>query len=279
MRQIIVSRNFENEDVRDAMKELIAGFPKKNKVSQKDKWILSFDKTEDYYNAIMEFAVFFTEQKLAEVVIDFCCGQEMDGAEAQRTINAYFMAASDMIDYCIKTTGLLLKLYLEIEPNLNVESFMLFNMKRLKDEAMNDLSNPDFLENLSCLVESSILDKIAIVQCIGEIQACMEKIGITAEKVKDFKVFQDNTGIKCLTENNVLLNLKYLKTKYNININVDFSDDEIILILAGIFSPSRIILFSSVSREASKSIEDGLNIIDAIIGEVGVFHSHEKFPM
>lgn len=277
MTEIKILKSFEDKVKKQDIQKVMSSFPRKNRASTPDAWVLKFEKSDEFLGAIVQLASRMCEFKLSDIIFDFCVSQQMTQEECKKFIDAFFIYSGEFLEYSINVTTMMLRLYFENNDTLNMEAFLLFNMNLLGKELRDKLSNPEILDSISGIMGSSILDKISILQTIAEAQEILENTETEIEKVKDFKIYFEN-GIKCISDRKVIIDRKYFNDKYDIFIEEDFSDIEVIVILAALMIPERVILFKSINEVDRKKIADLINVICPICGEIKIFSADDDFP-
>lgn len=278
MFEIKILRAFEDAEKKKEITNLMRSFSKKNKVSAKDAWILNFEKRDDFVKAVVVIANKISEFKTADILYDYCVGQKMDNEMSRRFIESFFLYHSDFLSYAINITALNLDFYLSDNNILNIESFLLFNMNLLKKELDDKLMDPETINSVYNLMESSVLDKITVLQTIAETQEILDQENVKIEPVKDFKIYCENNELKCITDKKVLIDRYFFDKKYGVLLEEDFDDFEVLVILIGLMAPERVILYKSVPAEDMEEMKDLISAFEPIAGDIKIFNADEMVP-
>lgn len=279
MFEIKILKAFEHIEKKKEMTEFMRSFSRKNKENKKDSWILKFEKSEELFNAVLAISGKICEFKMTDALFDFCVSQGMDNVASRKFIDSFFLYYGDFLSYAMSITAMNLDFYLKDNDVLNVEAFLTFNMGGLQKEMDSKLSDPEVVSSLYGLMESSIMDKISIIQTLAETQEILEENNVKIEKAKDFKIYKDKTGIKCINEKKEEITREYFDEKYEVYFEEeDFSDLEVIVILSGVFQPNRVILFNSLDEEEKNSIRELIGTFAPIAGDIKIFNAEENMP-
>jgi len=278
MFEIKILKAFEDAEKKKEMTNLMRSFSKKNKVSTKDAWVLNFEKRDDFIKAVVIIANKISEFKTADILYEFCIGQKMDNEMSRRFIESFFLYHSDFLSYAINITALNLDFYLADNQVLNIESFLLFNMNSLKKELDDKLVDPETINSIYNLMESSVLDKITILQTIAETQEILDQEEVKIEPVKDFKIYCANNELKCITDKKIEINRYFFDKKYGVFLDEDFDDFEVLVILIGLMVPERVILYKSLPTEDVEEMRELISAFAPIAGDIKIFNADEMIP-
>lgn len=278
MFEIKILKAFEHIEKKKEITNLMRSFSKKNKVSEKDAWVLNFEKREDFIKAIVVLANKISEFKTADILYDYCINQKMDNDTSRRFIESFFLYHSDFLSYAINITALNLDFYLNDNNVLNIESFLLFNMNALKKELDDKLTDPETINSIFNLMESSVLDKITILQTIAETQEILDQENVKIKPVKDFKIYCVGEEIKCITDKKVEIDRFFFDKEYGIFLDEEFDDLEVLVILIGLMVPERVILFNSIPEEDKDDIKELVSAFAPIAGDIKIFNADEMVP-
>lgn len=278
MFEIKILRAFECAEKKKEMTNLMRSFSKKNKVSEKDAWLLNFEKREDFIKAVVILANKISEFKTADILYDYCVNQRMDNETSKRFIESFFLYHSDFLSYAINITALNLDFYFNDNSVLNVESFLLFNMNSLKKELDDKLSDPETINSIYNLMESSVLDKITILQTIAETQEILDQENVKIKPVKDFKIYCTDDEIKCVTDKKIEINRFFFDKEYGVYLDEDFDDLEVLVVLIGLMCPERVILFNSIPEEDKEDIRELVSAFAPIAGDIKIFNADDMIP-
>lgn len=278
MYEIKIIKAFEDAEKKKEMTNLMRCFSKKNKVSAKDAWVLNFEKKEDFIKAIIILSNKISEFKTADVIYEYCINQRMDNEMTKRFIESFFLYHNDFLSYSINITTMNLDFYLKDNNTINIESFLLFNMNSLRKELEDKLTDPETLNAIYNLMESSVLDKITILQTVAETQEILEQENVNIEPIKDFKIYFDGNTLKCITDKKVEIDRFFFDKKYGIFLDEDFDDLEVLVILIGLIVPERVILFKSIPDEDKEDINELISAFAPLAGDIKIFNADEMMP-
>lgn len=276
MNKVNLSREFELKETRILLKEILQDIPKKNRFMNKQECYVTYDNNEELDIIATAFATVLTETKIVDYLYNYCEFQKMTEDKIPPFVEAFFMSNTGFVSYALILTKIKLITYFKFNDELNIESFIMFNMNLLNKDIDKLMCNATVLESIYTITDSGVIEMIDVLQDIVDIE---EKIkDKPRETFKDFKIYYDN-GLKCITESKVFIDEKYFKENFNIEFDEDLNDASKIFSLISLLKPNRVILFASVPEEVRDSLINSGKTFEPIIGAIKFMTATEKKPV